>query len=199
MNQNSNKSLKSIIDVTQTPGKYVLCRMLNLKSTVFHLCHYTYMWKTNWTFLGLPFRNGAWISKWSFNFKMELRFQNRASISKWNFDLEMDLRFRNGASIWKWSFDFEMELRFQNQASISKWSFDFEMALRFRNGASISKSSFNCNLKVFHVTFCIEKRHVIWVHVFLHLFIFRFLSWPKQFTSWPERRKEWKMVKWNDK
>ena len=137
MNQNSNKSLKSIIDVTQTPGKYFLCRMLNLKSTVFHLCHYTYMWKTNWTFLGLPFRNGAWISKWSFNFKMELRFQNGTSIWKWIFDFEMELRFGNGASISKWSFDFKIKLRFRNGASILKWLFDFEMELRFQNRASI--------------------------------------------------------------
>ena len=74
---------------------------------------------------------------------MKLWFQNGASISKWSFDFEMELRFRNGASISKSSFHFKMELRFQNGALISKWSFDFKMEFRFRNGTSISKSSFH--------------------------------------------------------
>ena len=49
------------------------------------------------------------------------------------------------------------------------WAFHFEMEFRFQNGASISKWSLDFNLKVLHETFCTEKRHVIWVHVFLHL------------------------------
>ena len=67
------------------------------------------------------FQNRASISKWSFDFKlelrfeMELRFQNRASISK------------PRASISKWSFNFKIELSFQNQE------------IQSRNGASISK------------------------------------------------------------
>ena len=61
----------------------------------------------------------------------------------------MELRFGNGDSISKSSFDFKI-----------KSSFDFEIELRFQNRA-ISKWSFDFDLKVFHVTFCTEKRHVI--------------------------------------
>ena len=123
--------------------------------------------KNKLNIFGLPFQNRTSILKSSFDFKMELRFRNGASISKWSFDFKMELRFRNRASILKWSFDFEMELPFRNGASISKWSFDFEMELRFRNRASISKWSFDFKielrfqLKIFHVTFWTEKRHVI--------------------------------------
>ena len=104
----------------------------------------------------LQFQNGASVSKSNFNFQMELSFENRASISKWSFNIKMALRFRNGLR-------FQNEFRFQNGASISKWSFDFRIVIRLQNGASISKWSFNFNLNVFHVTFCTEKRYVIWV------------------------------------
>ena len=100
------------------------------------MCHYTYMWKINWAFFGLPFQNRTSISEWSFDFKMELRFRNEALISKSSFDFKMGLQFPNGGSILKWSFDFEMELRFQNRASISKCCFDFEM----ENGTVVLKS-----------------------------------------------------------
>ena len=155
---------------------------------------------------------GASISKSSFNFEMELRFQNRASISKSNFDFKME----KGASISKWSFDFKMELRFRNGASISKWkkelrfwngpsisksSFHFKIELRFQNG----KGSFDLKielrfwngafdfeielrLKDFSRDLLDRKRHLISVHVFLHLSILRFLSWRK--ASWPEIRRE---------
>ena len=114
---------------------------------MFHLCHYTYIWKIKWAFLGFPFRNRASISKWSFDFKIEFRFRKRSSISKSSFAFKMELRFENGASISKWSFDFKMELRFGNEASIWKWSFDFEIELRFRNGISISKWSFDFEME----------------------------------------------------
>ena len=118
-----------------------------------------------WLFYGVPFVPlhlhmkdklnifGALISKWSLDFKIELRFSNGALIWKQSFDFEMELRFQNKIKLrfqnWtlisKWSFDFkikssydfEMKLRFrkelwfQNQASISKWSFDFKIELRF--------------------------------------------------------------------
>ena len=138
------------------------------ETTVFHLCHYMYIWKINWTFLGLPFRNGISISKSNFDFKMELWFQNgdsiskssldfkvdlwfqmelwfwnQASISKWSFNFEIELRCRNEASMSKSSFDFQIEVRFQNKASISKWCFDFEIKLQFKNRALIWKWSFN--------------------------------------------------------
>ena len=44
--------------------------------------------------------------------KLGLPFQYRTSISKWSFDFGMELRFQNGAYISKWSFHFEMELPF---------------------------------------------------------------------------------------
>ena len=97
---------------------------------------------------------GASISKWNFDFKIELRFQNGTLISKWRFDFEIELRFQsrplisNGAFIWKWSFDFEIRLRFQNGASILKLSFDAEMKLRCQNQASISKSRFDFKMKL---------------------------------------------------
>ena len=175
--------------------------------TVFHFCHYTYMWKINWAFFGLPFQNWASISKSSFDFKMEYgaSISNRASISKWSFDFKIEHQFQNGASISKWGFDFKME----KGASISKSSFNFEMELRFQNRASISKSNFDFKMEkgasiskwsfdfeIFHVTFWTEKRHVISVHVFLHLSILRFLSWPK--ASWPEIRREKDPEWWNE-
>ena len=156
----------------------------------------------------LWFRNEASISIWSFEFKMELqfwnwelRFQNGALILKWSYDFKTKLWFQNGPSISKSRFNFEMELRFQNGALILKWSFDLKIELRFRNEAPISKSSFDFEMElrfwnggwVFHVSFCTEKRHVIWVQVFLHLSILCFLSRAKQFTSQlsiEEKRKE---------
>ena len=59
---------------------------------------------------------------------MELRFQNGASISKWNFDFEMEI----GASISKSSFGFEMELRFQLK-DFSRDLLDREKARDFSN------------------------------------------------------------------
>ena len=104
-------------------SKEKLCLGLGLETTVFHLCHYTYMWKINWAFFWLPFQNRTSISKWSFDFGMELRFQNRVSISKWSFDFEMELRFRNGTSISKSSFHFKMVLWFWN----GKWNCGFKI------------------------------------------------------------------------
>ena len=124
--------------------------------------------------------NGASISNSSFAFKMELQFWNRASISKW----KRELRFQNRASTSKWSFGFKME----KGALISKSNFDFKM----EKGASISKSSFDfemeLRLKDFSRDLLDRKRHLISVHVFLHLSILRFLSWRK--ASWPEIRRE---------
>ena len=36
-----------------------------------------------------------------------------ASISKWSFDFKIELRFRNGTSISKWGFDFKIKLRLE--------------------------------------------------------------------------------------
>ena len=63
------------------------------KSMVFHLRHHTHISKINLNIFG------ASISKWSFNFKIELLFWNGTQISKWSFDFEVDLRSQNQTSI----------------------------------------------------------------------------------------------------
>ena len=141
---------------------------------------------------------GASISKWNFDFKIELRFQNGTLISKWRFDFQIELRFQsrplisNGAFIWKWSFGFKMELWFWNQASITKWSFNFEIELRCRNEASMSKSSFDFQIEVrfqneasiskwcfdFEIKLQFKNRALIWKWSFNFVMELRFENQP---------------------